>query len=139
HHAWRHHPRRRHRVRGRAEGGSSPGGASRRGAHRSARPRSRSRGMSTLAAAAPTAAREERRSRLRVALLLGALGLILLSFVREVTSATDLTSSGTFAATLRVSMPILLAGLGGLYAERAGIVNIGLEGIMILGTWVVAW
>jgi ABC-type uncharacterized transport system permease subunit len=95
--------------------------------------------MSTLVAPVPTPAREERRSRLRFALLLGALGLILLSFVRQVTSATDLTSSGTFAATVRVSMPILLAGLGGLYAERAGIVNIGLEGMMILGTWFGAW
>jgi ABC-type uncharacterized transport system permease subunit len=95
--------------------------------------------MSTLAAPAPAAALEKRRSRLRVFLLFGALGLVMLSFVREVTSATDLTSSGTFAATLRVSMPILLAGLGGLYAERAGIVNIGLEGMMILGTWFGAW
>jgi len=65
--------------------------------------------------------------------------LVLLSAVRAVTGAPDLTSSDTYGAALRLAVPILLAGLGGLYAERTGMVNIGLEGMMILGTWFGAW
>jgi len=72
----------------------------------------------------------------RRTLLLGGLGLLLLlSLVRVVSGADDITSSGTVGAALRLAVPIGLAGLGGLWAERAGIVNIGLEGMLILGTW----
>jgi len=73
-------------------------------------------------------------------LLAGSLGLIvLLSLVRVITEADDITSGGTISAALALAVPIGLAGLGGLWAERAGVVNIGLEGMMILGTWGAAW
>ncbi|MGB0800675.1 MAG: ABC transporter permease subunit, partial [Ilumatobacteraceae bacterium] len=67
-----------------------------------------------------------------------AVGLVLLgvmSIVRLITGFDDLTSSGTIGAALRLTVPILLAGLAGLWAERVGILNIGIEGMMILGTW----
>jgi simple sugar transport system permease protein len=72
-------------------------------------------------------------------LLVIAGGLVALAAVRAVTGATDLTSSGAVRAALQSAVPIGLAGLGGLWAERAGVVNIGLEGQMILGTWFGAW
>ncbi|WP_327353871.1 ABC transporter permease [Streptomyces sp. NBC_01304] len=95
----------------------------------------------TTAPAAPKAAPPARTSGFdwRRLLYFGLGGLVLFSLVRSLTGTNDITSVGQVGAAISVAVPILLAGLGGLWSERAGVVNLGLEGMMILGTWFGAW
>src|SRR6478736_906912 len=41
--------------------------------------------------------------------------------------------TGFLAATLRIASPLLLAATGELIAERAGVLNLGIEGAMLAG------
>lgn len=87
----------------------------------------------------PPAARRRRVPGWARTMLVVAAGLVILSVTATLTGQLQLTSRGTTQAAVLLLLPILFAGLGGLWAERAGVVNIGLEGMMILGTWGAAW
>jgi len=50
----------------------------------------------------------------------------------------EIFTIGIIYSTVRLAAPLILAALGGLYSERAGIINIALEGLMLAGAFTAA-
>lgn len=90
--------------------------------------------VETMTPSQPASLRARWSEGRNLAVLLSVGAIALISVARLISDADRLTSSTTIGTGLRLAVPIALAGIGGLYAERSGTVNIGLEGMMTLGT-----
>ncbi len=72
---------------------------------------------------------------IQVVLTWGAVFLLLFGFLIWITSGTKLNITGMFQSMLTAATPLTLGALAGILCERAGIINIAIEGMMLSGAF----
>lgn len=84
---------------------------------------------------APTVSRRQGLALGAVLFGLLALGLAVDGGRQLLSDVTGVLSASYLASALRLTVPIAFAAMGGIFAEKSGVINIGLEGLLIIGAF----